>query len=56
MLSHALWHCARLDLSETTNVWEKGARKPGARYRVKYPPKGKDGMVQALTAGKSCNS
>jgi beta-lactamase superfamily II metal-dependent hydrolase len=34
--------------SKTTGVWEKKAAKPGARYRVKYPPKGKEGIVVKL--------
>ncbi len=28
--------------------WEKGAQKPGARYRVKYPAQGKEGIVVKL--------
>lgn len=31
-----------------TEKWEKGAQKPNARYRAKYPAKGKEGIVVKL--------
>jgi beta-lactamase superfamily II metal-dependent hydrolase len=34
--------------SAYTKGWEKGAQKPGARYRAKYPAKGKEGIVVKL--------
>jgi hypothetical protein len=34
--------------SAFTEKWEKGANEPGARYRTKYPPKGKEGIVVKL--------
>lgn len=34
--------------SPYTRNWEKGAQKAGARYRTKYPPRGRDGIVVKL--------
>jgi len=34
--------------SRTTKVWENGAQRPGARYDVKYPPEGEEGIVVKL--------
>ena len=34
--------------SRFTEKWEKGAATPGARYRTRYPAKGKEGIVVKL--------
>lgn len=34
--------------SPFTEIWETGARQPNARYRTKYPRKGKEGIVVKL--------
>jgi len=34
--------------SSFTEKWEKGAKKPNARYRTRYPASGEEGIVLRL--------